>query len=281
MKRLAFMVLILLELSGCSSIFLPRERSFVEVFPRETDLPGWSIVNSQSDENQMVIKDTHGLAEKKLIRYKNYYGGEVLCGLLEFSSNSDAYGFFSQLRGYGRFSPETGLTSYMNKKIALEFLGKRVFMVKVLVQGGRPFDLKMFLKNVGTVGQGEVPQGILNFTKVLNFKNNYVVYNVSKTAIFENLERVFHTREGGCTVFLSQCNTLADAFEQYNRIISEKKYLVINSNKFHAAINMENPKAMKYIKLSGKFILGALDFSQREEGVKIVEKVEERLYRSF
>ncbi len=277
MKKLALILLILSGPLGCSSIFIPSVENSGDVFPRETDLPGWTIAQKHFDKNEERKKVPHGLREKKLRLYENYRGQKVLCGLFKFSNEMNAYGFFSQLRGYGKYSRETAETSYMNKKIAVELFEKDVFMVEVVKGGKSPVALEVFLKNAKIMVKQKLSHAILNLTEILHFKKNFVIYEGGKSPKFDNLDRVFHTRVQKYILFFSRRNSSEEAFRKYSSIIKSKGYSVINSDKRHASMNMKEPGNMKFLEIRGKFILGVQGFVKKEEISPLLDKLETKL----
>jgi|GEM_PF-5568565 len=267
-------VILILILAGCRSIFLPVRQSNMDFLPRETDIPGWTIKKSSVGE---YCEKIPGLEDSIQRVYVNEGGSEILCLVLEFSTELSSYGYFSLLRGYGRCSGKNCNTSFVSDTTALRLYGKRLLIFRKDWAGpGSEFFLPFL--NAVRVKQEEIDfKEKIPELAILDFNSNYIVFNKLADNSIESIDNVFHTRVKEAVFFISRRPGDRAAFDLYSSIVNRGNYSVLNSDSEHISINRDSAGIIKYIGVKGLWLFGGMNFKSISEVSESLDTLKSRL----
>ncbi len=291
MKRIVILTLIsafAILLTSCS-LFQSEVDSVVDLLPRDSDVPGWTRIDSVQYYKGKAVKkynrEYSGLGIEKFAAaaYQSIDdpGVQIKLEVIKFNSVLDAYGFFSTRRGPGIF--ETGeMNEFYSNAISVIQVGEyAIYSTTEKSELLLKKELKAFVNTpLLYIGQNYMHDKLPYSLTVLKGGDGYGVLYSRKPYQAQFLKNINFTQwtwnKDLIEVFFTENESFYDAYEIFKKIISSN-YIMISSDNTYTAFKKEQDDKYSFISVTDKWIFGCWSVSDLNEGKKVLNEIRSRI----
>ena len=272
--------------TSCS--LLPKPGTMIDYLPRDTDVPGWEIVqqyrinsvkkigqaaprSAEYDPAEMVTADYTYLSDKTR---------NVKVNIFRFHTPLDAFGLYSRERGLGPGAQFIDDDTYLSGKNLFSRLGRFYITVAGGPEGDSdPEALKQFLGVVRQnlqkqAGDEKLPAHILSLSDTGSSRN--IVYYKAGLGAIPGSRDLFVTRRSisgkDYDLFYSRQPTAFDAEQAFNKILKAGggAFMLTKLGNIQPAIRIVAEKEYLFVTFYKQWIFGVLNAENMKEVNKII-----------
>ncbi len=287
--RLFLLYILVVTFSSCS-LFQSEISTVVDLLPRDSDVPGWVRINSVNFYKGKNIKKYNseylGLGIDRIASsvYQSIDDKDVKIKLevISFNSVSDAYSFFSTVRGPGIFDISE-VNEFCSDTVTIIQSGE--YVISSTTDKAELFlkkELKAFVHiPLLYIGQNynhdKLPAGL----NIIKGSDGYgVLYSRKPYPQFPFLSNINSTRwtwnKELIDVFLSENNSFYDAYEIFKNL-TQNDYILISSDNTYTAFRKEKDEKYTFISLNDKWIFGCWSLKNYNDGKKVLNELKSRI----
>jgi hypothetical protein len=271
-----------------SCTLLPKPGTMADYLPRDTDVPGWEVVqqhrlnsvkkieqaapkSSGYDPVEMVVADYTYLSD----RARN-----VHVRILRFRTPIDAFGLYSLERGFGPDAQFTGDDTYLSGTSMFSRMGRFYMTVSGDADGDPdPETLRQFLGVVRQnlqkqAGEEKLPAYVLSLSD--NGSSRNIVYYKSGLDEIPGGRDLFVTRRSlsgkDYELVYSRLQSSFDAEQAFNRILKAGggSFMLTKIGSLQPAIRIVNQKEYLFVSYYKQWLFGVLNAENMKEVNKII-----------
>jgi hypothetical protein len=282
MTKFLSIFLITINLSSC--ILFQKSDITEELFPRDTEVPGWRTVDQSlefnADNLHEYIKEngkaalfkTYNLKELFVVKYKNISNpnNEITIEIFFMNTRLNAFGIYSMERPENSTEESLCSSTYLSGRTI--FSQKGNYYLKINTNLESTEDIKIFSKIIcdKIKDNNPLPRYLLLFEKYENRKS--LVYWIDTYSEFPLLKDIFSrkVKMNGKekTVFFAKRDSAHISAGEFSNLIKNKKLILSNAGDSQTAFLKFNDNTFIFISLYKEWIFGIMDAESMTDGEK-------------
>ena len=288
MKIIPIMIFIPMLLS--CALIKPRIENIEDFLPRDTDVPGWTVISVKKKSGEDIGKDNvySGTGADEIITagyvYVNSRDKALSVTIIRFNTSLDAYGFISTRRGFLPCTSFSCENSFLSDSISLKRMGNYVIFAESADKG---LFLKQELLSFTKISQSYMKNIAINdqLPEDLNIlkesDDNIIIYSRKNFDKIPMLSGVIYTRWGkedsSPIVFVSKRRSVLDSFNLFKKIVENEKYIIVNADDIHTAFKKDGVDRYIFLTVHQQWIAGCVSTGGLDVSENNLKKVRDKL----